>query len=340
MSFAETTNLFDFLAGQLADTETAWSVGTFGAIAEFTRDADEAATISRANGTISAVTARGGLRIEAFRDLRPIAYESPTTESWTHRVALCLPADACAMSGRTVLTEVGRDRGALRTEDQTAILFDLGLGTLQLDACVRSSDAAVIAELRSSVGKSLFAPGNGAFGVILASSPHRVFLSRIGRIEVFQPIPPLGGVSPNGPHTHVLPKLLAHGRTHAATEPVPAGWIPCAHCYPPHPARDGIGHRRPFEAKRHMAFQTLLARYGDPQFLGIKRRVIESIATGQPPSAVSAGERFARATVRVVLRQLKESGRMSPSLAAWLSTHDRADAIDMENSKETHPCLL
>ena len=40
-------NLLDFLADQLTDVETAWSVGTFGAIAEFTRDADEAAAISR-----------------------------------------------------------------------------------------------------------------------------------------------------------------------------------------------------------------------------------------------------------------------------------------------------
>ena len=31
----------DFLAAQLADAEVGWSLGTFGAIAEFTRDADE-----------------------------------------------------------------------------------------------------------------------------------------------------------------------------------------------------------------------------------------------------------------------------------------------------------
>ncbi len=103
-------NLLEFLAEQLADAEIAWSVGTFGAIAEFTRDADEAATIARADGTISAVTARGGLRIEAARDLRPIASESLTSESWSHRVALCLPEEACAVSGRPVLTEIGPDR--------------------------------------------------------------------------------------------------------------------------------------------------------------------------------------------------------------------------------------
>ena len=46
---SEKTDLLDFLANQLADADTAWSLGTFGAIAEFTRDADEAAAISRAD---------------------------------------------------------------------------------------------------------------------------------------------------------------------------------------------------------------------------------------------------------------------------------------------------
>ena len=62
--------------------------------------------------------------------------------------------------------------------------------------------------------------------MILAANPHRVFISRLGRIEVYQPIPPPSGKSPEGPHTHVLPRLLKSGRTHPATEPVPEGWFP------------------------------------------------------------------------------------------------------------------
>ena len=50
----------DFLAGRLDDTETGWSVGTFGAIAEFTRDADEPTAFHQTYGAIAAVTARGG----------------------------------------------------------------------------------------------------------------------------------------------------------------------------------------------------------------------------------------------------------------------------------------
>ena len=42
-----------FLADQLADPEVAWSLGAFGVIAEFTRDADEATTLDHADGMIS-----------------------------------------------------------------------------------------------------------------------------------------------------------------------------------------------------------------------------------------------------------------------------------------------
>jgi hypothetical protein len=333
---SEATDL-DFLAERMADPETGWSLGTFGAIAEFTRDAGEPAALAYGEGAVSTVTARGGVRIEAAPGLRLIASESPTTESWSHRIALCLPQEACAMGRRAVLTEVGADHGALRAEDRAAVLFDLGLAALQVDVCVRSADPDVIAGLRAFTGQSMFAPGNGAMGIILKANPHRVFVSRLGRIEVFQPIPPPNGKSPEGPHTHLLPKLLAQGRTHAATEPLPAGWIPCAHLYPPHPARDAFGHSQPFQPARHALFQESLHRYGDPELVGLKRRVATAVADGCGPSGVPvADDRFARATVRVALRQLRASDEAGPALAAWLAAHERAGCVDADDSEEPH----
>ncbi|MGC2223861.1 MAG: hypothetical protein WA624_16705 [Methylocella sp.] len=141
--------------------------------------------------------------------------------------------------------------------------------------------------------------------------------------------------SPTGPHTHVLPKLLAHGRTHAATEPLPDGWIPCAHCYPPHPMRDGFGRRRAFQRDRHAAFQLNLARYGESERVELKRRVIDSVMAGHGPSCISmVADRSARTTVRVTLRQLQASDQLSAALAAWLSAHDRAELP--EESPEAH----
>ena len=136
------------------------------------------------------------MRIELRPDLRLIAFETTTKESWNHRIALCLPADRCAMNRRSVLTELGPDAGALRAADRDAVLFDLGIDALQVDVCVRVSDPQVAAQLRAHCGRPVLAPGNPAMGVILAASPHRVFISRLGRIEVCQPIPPHDGTKP------------------------------------------------------------------------------------------------------------------------------------------------
>ena len=63
----------DLLAGYFADTETAWSIGSFGVIAEFMRDADEDCRLSqRADGAIAAVTARGGLRLRSAQQDAPV----------------------------------------------------------------------------------------------------------------------------------------------------------------------------------------------------------------------------------------------------------------------------
>jgi hypothetical protein len=172
-------------------------------------------------------------------------------------------------------------------------------------------------------------------GVILAANPHRVFLSRIGRIEVFTPIPPPGGASPEGPHTHVLPKLLQHKRTHAATEPVPAGFVPCAHLYPAHPLKDALGRAQAFDASRHAHFQEILRRFGDPGTLALKRRVAAAVRqNGDPAQLEIPNERFARAAIRVALRQLLAENRAPPSLPAWLARHDRTQSAELDGDVE------
>ena len=50
-----TDHFMDFLGDQLADVQAGWSVGTFGAIAEFTRDPGEPAELRRTGDAISIV---------------------------------------------------------------------------------------------------------------------------------------------------------------------------------------------------------------------------------------------------------------------------------------------
>lgn len=324
--------VMDLLAEQISDVGTQWSVGAFGGIAEFSRDPGEPVSLATSAQRVSAFTTRGGVAISAHADIRPFASESITRHGWSHRVSLCLPEEVCAMNRRTVLTELGPDADALREEDREGVLFDLGLDLLQVDLCVRINDSDVVARVREYLGRPVFEDGNPVMGIIVPASPHRVFMSRIGRVEVFQPIPPPTGKSPEGPHTHVLPKMLKNRRTHAATEPVPAGWIPCAHFYPVHPALDAMGMARPFDRAPHESFQALLGLLGAPDAIAIKNQAIAAIEREQSPTAIEAvQDRVTRTTLRVTLRQLKTAGHPSKVLSAWCEAFDRADPAEDED---------
>ncbi len=325
----------DLLQREIADPDTQWSLGTFGAIAEFSREACEPVRLGQADHAVSAVTPRGGILVKSHPGSRPFASENITKSGWNQRIALCLPESDCAMNGRATLTEIGPDREALRAEDRDAVLFDLGFGALQADFCVRILDPDTTARLRQHAGRDVFEPGNPAMAIILAANPHRVFISRLGRVEVYQTIPPPSGKSPEGPHTHVLPRLLKSSRTHAATEPIPTGWIPCAHIYPAHPVLDGMGEARPFDVVRHRSFQEMLASCGDPESLAIKHRVISAVDAGEPPSEL-ARDRHGRTSLRIALRQMMAEGRTSPVLPAWLARFDRGDADGSEDDAALH----
>lgn len=215
------------------DATCGWSLGVFGAVAEFMRDADEAVAIDRKPDRLELATARGALRLDGHAGTQVITYETPSRHADRRRegVALCLPQDQARCATRAVLTALGPDAQAIRPQDRDGDLFDLGLATPTLDALIRTTDAALIAALRAAEGSALFSRPD-LLGQIAASGPHRVFLSALGRIEVFQPIPPPDGTSPDGPHTHLLPKLLAHKRGHAANLPIPDGLAVCLSIHP------------------------------------------------------------------------------------------------------------
>ena len=324
------SDITGFIREQLRVQSSQWNLGTFGAIAEFQRDPDEAFVLTDEHGRLAATTARGGVGFGDLSAVRLFASETAIGQSWSHRIALCLPADACAMNRRTALTELGPDSEALRPQDRGGILFDMGLGTLQADICIRTADPSLIGVLRSAAGRSLFEPGNPAMGAIVAAGPHRVFTARFGRCEVYQPIPPADGKSPEGPHTHVLPKLLRSGRTHAATEPVPDGFVPCAHLVPAHPLKDALGRRQPWDQQAHDAFQAMLDEYGDVRLLALKSRLAAAMASGAPADAAAIpDDRFGRHAARVLLRQLAQSGPAPAS--GWLAL------LEGENGEKEEP---
>lgn len=132
-------------------------------------------------------------------------------------------------------------------------------------------------------------------------SPHRVFVSRLGRIEVYQPIPVPTGKTPDGPHTHVLQRLLARGRSHAATIPIPAAWVVAMTLYPPHPLRQSSGRPIAFDPAKHEAFQGLMERYGAP--------------------ALMAGKQAAARDEKVETREESLGHRIGLRQQRWLQAH-------------------
>jgi hypothetical protein len=230
------------LRGQIADPDCTWSLGGYGAAARFTWEPGEQAEVLE-GASFGLVTARGALVLTAPLTLRPFAYETGFAGGWSQAVALCLPAAACAMGRRSVLTELGPDAAAVRQQDRAALLFDLGLGLEAADACVRTADPDLIGRLRAAGGRSILDPDHPALPALAETGLHTVFVTRLGRIEVYG-----SGAGP-GPRSQILPKLVRLRRRHAATAPIPAGLVPCGEFRPAHPVGTWPG-RRPGSTRR------------------------------------------------------------------------------------------
>ncbi|MEM1198955.1 MAG: hypothetical protein AAGI06_06550 [Pseudomonadota bacterium] len=335
------------LSSALQDHEAGWSMGSFGALAEFHQD-DGETTLVDAPDALTRATARGAIRIdrEALSECHPVAYEqlSKKRERWGQGLALCLPEDDASMAQRSAVTSLGPDNDAIREEDRGAQLFDMGLGLKQCDFLIRTRDEVLIDTLNANAGRSIFEHGNPSMGAILKTHPHRIALTPLGRVEVFQKIggPDTGGVSPPGPHTHVLPKLMAAGKTHAANITVPHGLIPCAYLHPGNPLTDGLGHSRPYNAALADGFAEHYNAYAPNELRDIKKSVAEAVAAGQDAAGLETpGTRHGRITVRVTLRQLTQKAALQndeallSSIERWQRKFDSSAApVDEEPDEQ------
>jgi hypothetical protein len=322
------------LTGAAENTVNGWSIGSFGAIGEFIRDADEPSTIVEDGSSFAIVTARGGMRIAPAQDLRPIAWDSLSADgdSWSHSLAFCVKQPA---RSNRVIQSLGTDRDALRGVDCDHALFDLGVGCGSVRMCLRTDDIVLMNALHARAGFPLL--GEPALmGEVLRAQPHRVLLSPAGRIEVFQPIPPPDGKSPVGPHTHLLRKLIAKDRPHSANVPIPKGWQSALTLHPPSPWRGPAGDKLPFNAVIDAAFLPILSAYGLPEDAEVEARVLNAIG-GEPCTELEnwPETRRGRIKARIVLRRLAAVG--DGRVASWRALFDRSPA-GIEDD-ETHSAL-
>ena len=230
------TELGTRLAEHLRDTASSWSMGSYGAVAEFFQKPGEAIA---GTDDFTCVTPRGGIRLEIRDDIRVCDFEKPDGRGdEQHQIALCLPVRESKLSNAATLTERGADSAALREDDCESVLFNLGVsalgsGCFQVDFCVRTDDPKLIDFCRRHCGSSVFAHGSPVVPRLLEDQPTRVVVTRLGRIEVYQVIggDHTDGMTPDGPHTHLLPELLRLNLTHPPDVTIEDGWVPCAFLY-------------------------------------------------------------------------------------------------------------
>jgi hypothetical protein len=223
-----------------------WSMGVQGALAEFAVVAGhpEAVTVQRpARRTIEARTAGGGIRLTVTDETQ--AFTAGEAGSFAvSRPIMSSPAFNC---GETVYLAVPRstlpspaagrtisdtDPEALRAGDRHDLVADLAVGHAAAGFWVRTGDAELGKRLRAMEGAA-WPDALAALGRdLVATSPHRIVATPLGRIEVYAPIPTDAGASPEGPHTHLLPPLLRTGRELPAGVDLPPGWAPGAAFHP------------------------------------------------------------------------------------------------------------
>jgi len=200
----------------LAEAANGWSVGCYGAIGEFQYDEGEPG-LEIDLDALHARSPRGSLQIGDID--RAQAFAIHDADDRLREIAFCTPLPG---GRREQVTEVA------------PLTFDIGVGAPQIDMMVRLApdDAATLAALAAGLGKSIFAHDNPAGAAIAKASPTRILVSALARLEVHQPTPPPDGRSPDGPHTHLLPKLVARRRAHPPNSPLPEGLFCGLSLYP------------------------------------------------------------------------------------------------------------
>jgi hypothetical protein len=319
------SDIIRFLAGAIEDHRNAWSIGTFGAIGEFAWDSDEPCERGGAPNTLRIVSSRGGLQLAPSESLQVVAYDtlSGDGETWGNAVAFSLPIPPPSRELR--VRRHGPDTNALRAGERDQILFDLGVGMGHVSMCIRTREPQLIAALDAIEGRPLLGPEGATAGELIRKlSPTRVMLSPAGRIEVCSPIPLPDGKSPNGPHTHLLPKLIANGRTHSANAPIPLGLQPVLMLHPRSPWREADGKRTPYDAALDQSFDDILSTYGLAEDREVRTAVEKAVDSGMAPEKFPVPDtRRGRIQLRITLRRITQR-RGIHAVADWQARFDPA----------------
>jgi hypothetical protein len=183
-----------------------WSIGVYGAVAEFVTRNAMIPQIEIGDDGLILRTSGGSLRLRPTPGTR--MFELVGAAGKLERRVLALHRLRLRAVPAMGVTELGADEEAIGPAHRTELLFDLGVTRSTIRFCVRTREASLITALRRADGLDALDPAIGLVPALLDSSPDRVVISPIGRIEVYGPIV---RTDRGGPHAHLLPKLLAFG---------------------------------------------------------------------------------------------------------------------------------
>ena len=310
--------LFDILEQYLNDRSTSWSIGTFGAMAEFFHVSMEPLKTSKTNMALAAQTSRGAIQITYTKSMQLVPFEglSKLEGVWTQGVLVCIPTTEARMANRSGISEC-------KSVDKNSVIFDLGLCLGHVDVCIKTDRKELIALLRAHIGKSLFDSELNLIGAIKDASPIRIFKSKSACISVYSHIPATDGGTPLGPNTHLSTKLLKHNQNLAATIPMPADYVPAFAFYPANPIRDETGSIRPFDTKGFDRFQDILSTFQPKPLARIKQMFRQAMNKGVGPDECTLPSTKAeRTTLRVAIRQHYHSHGPSVLLSKWKATYE------------------
>jgi predicted Fe-S protein YdhL (DUF1289 family) len=207
--------------------DTGWSIGVYGAVAEFATGNDLLPEIEGGDDHLILRTSGGALRLRLPAGTR--MFELIGAAGKVERRVLALHRSRLKGAPASGVTELGADEGAIEPVCRSGRLFDLGVSRSIISFCVRTGEPALIAALRRADGRDPFDPTTCLVPALLASSPDRVVISPIGRIEVSAPIL---NSDRKGPHTHLLPELLAHRREQEPGFALPEGYTAGVSIFP------------------------------------------------------------------------------------------------------------
>ncbi|MEQ1669409.1 MAG: DUF1289 domain-containing protein [Hyphomicrobium sp.] len=197
--------LLGWIVDTIQECKGTWVTGVPGAVAELPCTGEHPATVKIAESTVVATMENAALRVHVTDKLRAFAFAEGGP------IVLGLPRTRDAFAPVQSFTKLGPDTNALNPRHRAGILFDFGLGRKNARFCIRSHSPELTARLTSLCGETWAGVLSAAGATIIAASPPRVVESAAARIEIFAPIPPPGGQSPAGAHSHFLPQFLEKG---------------------------------------------------------------------------------------------------------------------------------